>query len=141
MERPERRGLFDQSIDAEGKGQRKGDPGHGTIDEGQIENTRRRQPNGDPLPRAQAFAQENHAHQYIDQGNDKVAQACLDDVAGVDRPDVYQPVDGDQRGSGEIHADDTRRPRRRSENRPLTRKDNDRAQHEKSPDEAMTEQL
>ena len=59
----------------------------------------RRQRHGHPLRATESFVQEGDAEHDIQQRVDEVAQAALDHVAGIHRPDVQGPVRPDQQAA------------------------------------------
>ena len=56
---------------------------------------------GNPFPARERFAEEYSAHENAEQRADKIAETGSQDVILVYRPDVDQPVGGDQAGTGE----------------------------------------
>ena len=63
---------------------------------------------GEPLPAVEPLFQHDHAEQHVDQRVDEVAEAGLDDVAAIDRPDVQPPVQRNQHRAGREQAQQTR---------------------------------
>ena len=48
---------------------------------------------GQPLQGLEALPEEDNAEAHRDQWIDEITEARLEDIAGIDRPDVVQPVD------------------------------------------------
>ena len=64
----------------------------GGLDSSIISALMRRQTQGDPLHPAQLFLQQETTGQHTEERHQKVSQTGFDNVAGVDAPDIHQPV-------------------------------------------------
>ena len=95
-DRIDRDQLAHQPVQPERSGQAQRDPRRRARADRQPGHAQRRTADRDPLQPAQPLVQHQHAEHDIDQRIDEVAQAGLDHVAGVDRPDVQAPVERDQ---------------------------------------------
>ncbi|MCY1362392.1 hypothetical protein D9M69_491070 [compost metagenome] len=97
--------LADQPVEAEGQRQGQGHPGQRPHLPDLLRHADGRQQHRDPLQAPQALTEDQHPQQHVDQRVDVVAQARLQHAAVVHRPDVDQPVAGDQHAAGGEHAE------------------------------------
>lgn len=82
---------------------------------------RRLQPAARTLTPIQALVQEQYAQQHVDQRIDEIAQAGFQDASFLHRPDVDQPVRGNQQGRQQIKAQAPRPAGRRARPDPVSR--------------------
>ncbi|KAG1534558.1 hypothetical protein G6F50_015530 [Rhizopus delemar] len=93
--RVDRDQLAQQPVQPERPGQAQRDPRRRAGIDGQPCHAHCRHRHRHPLQAAQAFLQYQPAQQHVHQRIDEVAQAGLDHMPGIDRPDVQAPVEGD----------------------------------------------
>ena len=101
FERGQRRRLAQQAVAAEGDASIRAI--HGTCPACQVSHSTPQAASADrhPLHAPQAFLQHQQAQHDIDQRIDEVAEAGVDDVAIVDRPDIDEPVGRQQQRAGD----------------------------------------
>ena len=104
--RGQRDGLLDQAVRGEADGEPEPDPRHPVVADRDHQHGRRRDPDGDPLQRAQPLAQHDHADEHADERADVVPESDLHDMADGRGVDEQAPVDGDQRSRRSDHRPD-----------------------------------
>ena len=88
--------LLAEAVHAEREREDQRDPRRPAVVDRDHDDRDRADPDRDPLRPAQPLAEHDHAEHDREQRVDEVAQAGLDDVAGVHAADVGAPVDRDE---------------------------------------------
>ena len=91
-----RRLFADQTIKSKAAGQCQGQPGQAAHLPELLQYAQGCQANGQPLQAAQAFAEQQHAQEHVEQRVDVVTQAGFEHAPVIHRPDIQQPVRGNQ---------------------------------------------
>ena len=133
--------LLQEAVPGEREGERQRDRRELAVSECDHDHRERTECNCDPLQPAQAFAQHDHAQRDGHERVDEVAERSVDDAILLDRPDVHQPVRGDQYGSeGELEQASAF-AQQRADPRPVTA-ERDHAQHDdERPQDPVSEDL
>ena len=97
--------FLDQAIATEAGGQRQSDPWQPAVAQRDDDDGDDTQRDRNPLNAAQVFLEHDDAERDAHERSDEVTERRLEDVAGVDRPDVDAPVDADQQGGEREQAD------------------------------------
>ena len=90
--------LAHQAVEAEGQRNQQCQPGHVAGLHRHPQHAAGGQCKGQPLGLARAFVQKDKAQRHVDERQDEVAQARVQHVAVVHRPDVGEPVACQQQG-------------------------------------------
>ena len=139
--RAQRRLLPQQSVESKAGGESERDPGEVPQSPDQQTDSRRRYGHRRPLERTEGFAEDHPPENDVEDRDQKVAEAALDDLTGLNAPDIDQPIHGEQ---GRAHQVDPPIPwgsQRGPEGRPLSAGDEDREQESEGPDVPVGDQL
>ena len=98
FQRAQRGGLAHQAVEAKRHRNQQRQPGHMARLHCHPQHAGGGQGKGHPLRLARAFVQEDEAQRHVDEGQDEVAQAGVEHMAVVHRPDVAEPVARQQQG-------------------------------------------
>ena len=98
----ERRFFAQEAVSGPAGGNREGDPRRAAELRDHHADTEGGERDGDPLEAAQLLVQEPTSEGDVEERHEKVAEAALDHVAGVDAPNVDQPIGGEQGGAKEV---------------------------------------
>ena len=116
LERAEHRDLAQQAVGAEAEAEGEADPRQPAGAGRQPDDADRGERERDPLRAPRPLAEQAVAEADVDERRDEVAEAGVDDMAVRDRPDVGDPVDGQQQGTGGEARHDA--PRSQGRNQP-----------------------
>ena len=105
-------GLAMEAVGAPAAGKDEGDPWEAAGHDDHAAHARRRDEHGGDLGPAEVFMEDGAAGDHAEEGNEEVAEARLDDVAGVDAPDIDEPVGGEECGSEDDASDGAGRSER-----------------------------
>ena len=133
--------LAHQPVEPERCRQQQRDPRKAAVVERQPQHAEGGDANRDPLHPVQPLAQQRHAQQHVEQRIDEVAEAGLDHVARVHRPDVQAPVERDQQSAQRQHRRRARLAQDRREPAAALLPEQPGADERRAPDHAMQHDL
>src|SRR5437867_2247713 len=128
-----------QAIKAERGGERNGDPRQTSAAQSQVQDRRRSDKNGEPLPAADLFAEEDQAQADREQGIDEVAETGLQELLALNGVDKNQPIERNEHGASRQELDIPEAAQHRPDQLPLAANRNDQRQKERGPKNAMAE--
>ncbi|MBG9886086.1 hypothetical protein ABE10_05870, partial [Bacillus toyonensis] len=127
--------LLDQPVDAEGGGEREGDPREGPVREDDHQHGHRGDPDRCPLQRPEPLVQHEDAEEHHRDRVDEISEARLDDVAREGGQDEHLPVDVDQQTREGREGEQPRLTDDGAQRRPSARdREQDRAEDERQQD-------
>ena len=135
----DRHDFAGQAIDAESQRERQADPERVERAREQDGDADARDRDGRHLKARQAFAEEDHAEHHVDERVEIVAEARRKHMVGEDGEDVDQPVDGNQKRTGDQHPQRTPIFQRRQIVAHLPPEDQDDETDRQRPDDALRE--
>ena len=108
----ERRFFAQEAVSSPAGGKGEGDPRRAAELRDHHADTEGGERDGDPLEAAQLLMQEPASEGDVEERHEKVAEAALDHVAGVDAPNVDQPIGGEQGRAEDVQGRRLRRAER-----------------------------
>ncbi len=126
--------LLQQAVGGEGEREGERDPRQPPVGDGQHGDGEGADAHRRPLRDAQPLLEHQDAEGDGDQGVDEVAEAGLDDVPGVDGPDVDAPVDRDDGGRAGQHGEPAGLAQQRAYPAPVPLGDEQQDHRDEGPD-------